>query len=361
MRSVIRYLYTGWLPNFGTDEARRRGLLEMGREVITLSYQPFFQYRFSKFTSFQHKLGFGPGIWAYNRRLVDLARKTCPQVVWIDKGHLVTRSTLQTIKREIGALLVCYNTDDIAFNHGWRLHRQGLQEYDIYFTTNVLHAEDLRSLGTQRVVLTHMGYDRDLFKPPYPLRDEEMRILGAAVGFIGHWESATEKLMLELLDLGLPLRIRHVSWSRAKNKKRLSPISEVVFLPPTQYVKALAATQVNLGINSTQNRNLCSGRTFEISAAGGFLLAQRTNEHQGFYDEGREAEFFDSALELAEKAYYYLAHETSRRRVAEAGHKRCVTSGYSWQERMVSLVKIVEQACGQDKSALGVRIHERRF
>jgi len=58
--------------------------------------------------------------------------------------------------------------------------------------------------------------------------------------------------------------------------------------------------------------------------------------------EGKEAEFFGVIEELADKARYYLNHDTERERIAAAGHRRCTTSGYSWQELMVSLVKRVE-------------------
>lgn len=340
----IKYLYTGWLPDFGTDEARRRGLLDLGREVITLSFQPFFNSWIPKYTSLQYRIGFGPGIWAYNRSLLHLARKHRPQVVWIDKGNLVAPSTLRTLKKELRTVLVCYNTDDLANkSQGWRLHLPSIKDYDVYITTHRLNAEqELKKLGAKQIILTQMGYNRDLFKR-VPITEDETRRLGAEVGFIGHWEFQTEMLFLHLVDLGLPFRVRGASWNKMKNKQKLKQMVEPGIVPTIDYTKALIATKVNLGINSTQNRNFCSGRTFEIAAVGGFLLAQRTIEHQTLFEEGKEAEFFDSAEELSNKARYYLKHDRERREIAEAGYKRCVTSGYSWQERMVGLVRIVEQ------------------
>jgi spore maturation protein CgeB len=100
---------------------------------------------------------------------------------------------------------------------------------------------------------------------------------------------------------------------------------------------------VNLGINSTQSRNLSSGRTFEIPASGAFMLAARTIEHQMFFEEDKEAVFFDSPEELVDKAIYYLRNEAARQAIAEAGHRRCVTSGYSWRELMGGMATLAER------------------
>jgi len=347
----VKYLYTGSLVGSGTCEARRCGLVEIGREVVTLSFEPFFRYPAflghlgRKFNSLQTLSGIGPGIWRYNRCLLAMARQHRPDVLWVDKGHYVSQATLQAIKRETGALLVCYNTDDICYyRNGWRLHLPSIAEYDIYFTTNRFNVEELKALGARQVVLTQLGYNRDLFKPRVVTVSEAQR-LGASVGFIGHWEPATEALFLQLVNLGLPLRVRGSSWRQIKKKRVLKSVIEPVAVPKEEYANAIVSTKINLGINSAQSRNLSSGRTFEIPAAGGFLLAQRTIEHQNFYNEGREAEFFDSAEELADKARYYLKHDTARENIAAAGHKRCITSGYSWQELMAGLVKSVEDAC----------------
>jgi spore maturation protein CgeB len=73
---------------------------------------------------------------------------------------------------------------------------------------------------------------------------------------------------------------------------------------------------------------------FEIPAAGGFLLSERTPVMRTLYEEGEEAEFFSSTAELVEKCRYYLENEDLRRQIAQAGHQRCITSGYDVVSRM---------------------------
>ena len=70
-------------------------------------------------------------------------------------------------------------------------------------------------------------------------------------------------------------------------------------------------------------------RTFEVPACKGFFLGERTPTHQQLFEEGKEAEFFGSVDECADKIRFYLNNEAIRNRVAEQGYQRCLNSGYS--------------------------------
>ena len=100
------------------------------------------------------------------------------------------------------------------------------------------------------------------------------------------------------------------------------------------YSDAIAGSRISLGLL----REVCSDqhttRTFEIPAIGGFMLADRSQEHMEFFKEGQEAEFFSSDDEYLDKLRFYLANDDVRRRVAQAGHERCLRSGYSYDDRI---------------------------
>jgi spore maturation protein CgeB len=101
-----------------------------------------------------------------------------------------------------------------------------------------------------------------------------------------------------------------------------------------EYRELLWQASIALGFVSWSNHDEFTMRSFEIPAAGTFLLAERTMTHQSLYVEGREAEFFDNSEECRDKLLYYLDHSPQRRQIAAAGHERCVKSGYGITDRL---------------------------
>ena len=71
------------------------------------------------------------------------------------------------------------------------------------------------------------------------------------------------------------------------------------------------------------------------------MLAERTTEHQAMFREDEEAVFFSNNEELLEKCQYYLEHEELRRRIAQAGHERCMASDYSYEGRIRMILEHV--------------------
>src|SRR4029450_7028444 len=104
-------------------------------------------------------------------------------------------------------------------------------------------------------------------------------------------------------------------------------------------VRAICATRINLCFLRKVNRDLQTTRTMEIPACGAFMLAERTDEHRAPFEEGKEAEYFESGVELRAKVDYYLAHEEERRRIGLAGRERCLRSGYSNLDHLTGIVE----------------------
>ena len=87
-------------------------------------------------------------------------------------------------------------------------------------------------------------------------------------------------------------------------------------------------------------------RTFEIPACGGFMLHERSGEVVGFFEERKEADYFDSAEELKDKIRFYLDKDDLRAKIARAGHERCATGGYLYSDRAKQILKIYEKLRG---------------
>ena len=101
------------------------------------------------------------------------------------------------------------------------------------------------------------------------------------------------------------------------------------FLGDEDYCKSLCAFRISLCFLRKMNFDKQTTRSVEIPACGGFMMAERTDEHLNLFEEDKEAVYFSSNEELLEKCLYYLENEEKRSRMALAGRERTVMSGYS--------------------------------
>jgi spore maturation protein CgeB len=73
-------------------------------------------------------------------------------------------------------------------------------------------------------------------------------------------------------------------------------------------------------------------RDFEAPMSGAFYLVERFDELAEFFEPGKEVVFFEDEHDLAGKAKFYLAHETERRKIREAGLRRA-REEHTWHRR----------------------------
>jgi hypothetical protein len=178
--------------------------------------------------------------------------------------------------------------------------------------------------------MTKFGYDPSVHFPP-SLTDDDRGSLASELLFIGHSEPTTGRMINTLQQAGLPVRVWGKGWRLAWN---LRDRREIRPIPNQDYAKAIALAKVSLCFLSKLNRNECCGRTFEIPAIGGFLLAERTLEQTSYFAAEREAVFFGSEQELLRKARHFLEFDTERETIARAGHDRCLRSAYTYKDRV---------------------------
>ena len=122
-------------------------------------------------------------------------------------------------------------------------------------------------------------------------------------------------------------------WSRWWRWRKLHNCIRGKALWCEQMGKAIQSNKICLGLLNHANRDLHTSRSFEIPACGGFMLAERTPEHQAYFEEDAAAVYFGSHEELMHKIRYYLTHEEMRQQIAQAGLKRCLQSPYRYIDR----------------------------
>jgi len=351
----FRILFVGEMPPYFTARARRDALLDLGFPVETVDIDPFVRSPSALVDALTYRTLLTPGVFALNREILASAARFRPDVLWVDKGIFVFPRTLRRLRRYPELAFVYHNTDDWKFKSfnarlHWRFLRRSIAGYDLHITSNLWNVDEFRQAGFPRVVHMELA-SNPAVRDPGEIADAERRALGGPVGFIGHWEPVTERRILHLVRHDVPVKVYGAGWDKAKAAGALSQAIQHRLVIGDEYARAIVSFDVNLGIVSKWNRNHTASRTFQIPALGAFLLHERNEVVTQYFKEGVEAEFFDSDDELLEKCRHYLAHPDERHRIAEAGRRRCIESGYSEPDRVREILPALEEAVRAVRSA----------
>lgn len=338
MSGTLRILYVGTLNEGGTCLQRMRMLIRMGHEVTPIDTVPgpLAARRLTLAWRVQHRL-LGPRDESRaNERLLRLSPLLSPDLIWIDKGLTIEPATLAALReRWPEAYLLAYSGDDM-FNPrnqsaAWRA---GLRLYDTHVTTKSFNVEELLAAGARDVLFVDKGYSPEVHRP-LPVSPADRARLGGEVGFIGWPEGARARSMRHLARHGIRVRVWG-PWPVWERRPNLTIEGRPLW--SDDYARAISAFDINLCFLRKVNRDRQTTRSVEIPASGGFMLGERTEEHERLFREGVEADYFSSDDELLAKVRHHLAHPEERRRIAAAGLERCRSGGYSYADRITTIL-----------------------
>lgn len=280
-----------------------------------------------------------PDLSDANNQIKNWVLKNEYDVIWIDKGLMINPETLVFVKQKLpNCRIVSFSLDNMSLRHNQsHNYLQSISLYDTVFTNKSYILEEMKLLGAKKIIFINNCYEAK-FHYPRILSSEEKEMFGGDVGFIGVWEKERCESILYLVNHGIQVVVYgEGKWNDYNNYSPNLIIKPAVF--SEDYNKALQALKISLCFLRKINFDQQTTRTMEIPACGGFMLAERTQEHVELFEEGKEAEFFESDKELLEKCEYYLSHEIERKKIIAGGTNRCSTSGYSNEKTIGKLIK----------------------
>lgn len=319
----------------GTSRQRAEALRSLGHAVtiVPTEVSRSLHYRV------RARLGLPPDISGANRAVREAAGRGGLDLLWVDKGLTIWPETLRHVRQASPrTVIVHYSPDDqmVPTNQS-RYWLRGIPIYHLHVTTKSYNVPEISDLGAGEVLFVDNAYDPATHRP-MELREEDRRKYATDVGFVGAHEADRLAQMRHLARHGIPVLVWGYFWERVANPGHPNLVIRNEFLDGAELARSISATRINLGFLRKQNRDLQTTRSIEIPACGGFFLGERTDEHRRLFREGVEAEFFSSPDELLQKCRYYLEHEEERRRIAEAGLRRCIEGGYSNQGRLSTVL-----------------------
>ena len=337
------------------EEPVYRAFEKLGHKPLRFRWHLYFkptnslQRIFTPFFKAQNKYGLGPIINRVNRDLIDMVKHELPDIVFIYRGILIYKETLQRIKEVAPAtVLLGYNNDDpfstIYPKWQWRHFLAGVPEYDLVLAYRLHNLNEFNAAGAKQVELMRSWFVPEL-NYPVILSEEDRNRYECDVVFVGHYENDGRiKYLEEIVHRGWDLRIFghdygwHPSILRSELLKKYYPLCTVW---GSDYNKALCGAKVALCFFSKLNRDTYTRRCFEIPASGTLLLSEYSDDLAGLFKRGVEADYFRNIKELIDKLEMYLVNEELRKRVARAGMEKVNSAGHDVKSRMEQLLKWV--------------------
>ena len=331
--NLILFLGADW---WGSDaRALAVALRRAGHALVEVIYEDFFPLQWSTVPlRTLRRLARPWFVQNYNQAVATHARNPAIDFVLVFKGKLLQSATLERFRQQ-GTPIYCFYPDVSFLDHGPEIW-DCLPFYDCLFTTKSYHLEDavLRSRVKSIRLVAH-GFDPEVHRP-VALSEGMKRQYGCDVSFVGCWSPKKEALLAAIIRRcsGVSVRLWGPGWGRSAHAVRNRWEGRGAF--GDELAVIYGTSKINLGLVSEAGGgakvgDLVTARTWQIPAAGGFLRHEATSELAQYFQPGREVGVFQSATDLAEKVRYYLRDEPARIRILEAGHRRCLDPGYTYE------------------------------
>jgi spore maturation protein CgeB len=366
---MYRVLFLGQIGRGQTSLMRMRALERLGHTVRGVNtIEPWTGMRWIK-RQIQRRLERGSAVNEINHCVINAAREFRPNLIWAEKQEFLRAETLNALHK-LGAKLVHF-TPDPYFTLAWkrtRIMESALAAFDLLVYCKSYERQAYEAVGKPMVYMP-LGFCDEAHRPR-PSNDPRWN---CGAGFLGGWEPRRERLLHAIAATGADVKIwggywdflRDGRWTprrhlilhqlargdtyRFHRDEQLARAYQGGEVYACDYARALTGAKIGVGFL----RQICADqhttRSFEIPACGSMLLADRTDEHQEFFEEGKEAEFFGSAEELVQKVRFYLHNDAARERIAEGGHRRCISGHYAYIHRLAATLDTIRPLLGLDR------------
>jgi len=357
----VKILFLGEIGEGQTSLMRMRALDRLGHTVRGVHTVEPWKRRSWLARQLQRRWQRGSAVDEINHSVIETARNFRPDLVWAEKQEFLREQTIGDL-RKLGAKLIHF-TPDPYFTVAWkrtRLMDKAIAAFDVLVYCKSYERPHYTALGKPLIYMP-LGYCDEVHRP---VVSEDLR-WKSALGFLGGWEPRRERLLHAVAATGADLKIwggyweflcdgrwrlrRHMILRQLAAGDRFSFHRDALVARAWQggevygddYARALTGAKIGLGFLRKSCPDQHTTRTFEIPACGSLLLADRTPEHQEFFVEGKEAEFFDSAEELVDKVRFYCANDSARDAIAQAGYARCIKGRYAYVHRLRSALEAI--------------------
>lgn len=250
-----------------------------------------------------------------------------PGLIWINQGEFLGPRLIRRLG-SLGVPLVNYANDNPFSSENWRRfahYRAALPYYDLAVVVFADIVKPAERAGARRVIRKFISAD-EVAHRPRSLTAEQVKRYSSEVAFVGTWMPVQRgPLVVELIRRGIPVSIWGNRWEKAPEWTLIrSNWRGPGVYTDDGYAAIIQSAKICLGLVNKTSGNLHTDRSIQIPALGMLLCAERTSEHLMMYEEGKEAVFWDDAVECATLCQSLLTDEPRRVEIARRGYARAM-------------------------------------
>lgn len=274
--------------------------------------------------------------------LLSRVREFRPDLVFCLAQAPVDPGLLRALKGE-GPLVAYWFVEDFQVFPYWQ---ELAPETDVFFTLQKEpFLQELRRMGVRQAAFLPLAADPEIYRPR-SLTPEEKARYGADLAFVGAGYRNRQEFFQGFLDLDF--KIWGSDWPPH------SPLAPLIQnggarVSEDEAVKIFNASRINLNLHSSPfypginpEGDYLNPRVFDLAATGAFQLVDWRRQLPEFFQPDEELAIFTSLAEAREKIAYFLAHEEERRRIAEAGRRRCLRD-HTYARRLQEALNLIEE------------------
>lgn len=322
---------------FGLEVFYKNALEKLGHEVFLLGLIDYSNRIIKEKERIYSRLGkmkrYGNAPYFHSQDLADNVKKIQPDLTIVFKCEAMSPALLSSIKDNTGTTLW-----NIYPDHPFAIPGVGavqlaplLSLYDCVFTFSRSLFPVFYQIGAKEVQWLPFGYGENQFRPI-------QQNPGIPLSYFGAWGPIQERLLMELDES--ELSIFGPNWSKVKYGKVRKAWKENQGMG-TSMTDMITDTQIVFNIVRAEHGAFHTMKTFEIPAAGGFLLSNYSAEQELFFEAEQEIVFFNTIEEAKDKISYYKKHPELRNKIRKAAQERVRI--HTYEQRAIQLMSYLDK------------------
>jgi hypothetical protein len=279
-----------------------------------------------------------------NKKLETFIDKKFFDVIIVFKGMALFADTIKMLKQHAN-LLCCYNPD-----HPFKFFTEGsgnknildsIRFYDIYLTYSNRIANELRVTYNVNASVIPFGYDDEYICHK---GNSNIDVTNKWL-FIGSYDKERASFLNTLGGNDIYIYGDQKWKTRTNGSSLIQNYYQGRALYGREYKSMISEGQGIFNLLRRQNIEEQSHnmRTFEVPGYGGVLITNRTEEQMFFFEEDKEAIYFDSVEELKSKLYFLSKNPHKIGKIKLAAFERSKKSGYGYTCRSRDLYHLLNK------------------